>query len=54
MSDNQFKTLLAAVAAVCAFILAQPDVTVPPLVKVALGGVIVALAVVNPNRRTDG
>ena len=50
MSDNLWKSLFGAVAAVCAFVLAQPDVTVAPLVKLALGAVIVALSVINPNR----
>lgn len=54
MTDAQWKTLFAAVSAVCAFLLAQPDVAIPPIVKVALGAVIVALAVINPNRESIG
>lgn len=53
MTDNQWKTVFAVVAAVCSFVLAQPDVAVPPIAKVVLGAIIVALAVVNPNR-SDG
>jgi hypothetical protein len=48
LTENQWKTLLGAVAAVCGFLLTQSDVTVPPLLKVTLGAVIVALAVINP------
>ena len=50
MSDNQWKIVFAAVAAVAAFVLSQSDVTVVPIVKVALGALIVALSVINPNR----
>jgi len=50
LTDTQWKTLLGAIAAVCAFLLAQQDVTIEPLGKVILGAIIVALAVVNPNR----
>lgn len=48
MTETQVKTIFAAVSAVCAFLLAQPDVTIPPLLKVILGAVIVALAAINP------
>ena len=48
LSTIQIKTVFAGVAAVCAFLIAQPDVVLPPLLKVALGAVIVFLAVVNP------
>lgn len=54
LTDTQFRTLLAALAAVCSFVLAQPDVAVSPLVKVALGAVVVALAVINPSTHVDG
>lgn len=50
MTDTQWKTIFGAVAAVCAFLLAQQDVTLLPVTKVALGAIIVALSVINPNR----
>lgn len=49
---NIVRTVFAAISAVCAFLLAQPDVTLDPIVKVALGAVIVALSVINPNTVT--
>ena len=33
-----------AIAVGCAFVLAQPDVTIPPLLKVALGATVAVLA----------
>ena len=48
LTTNQIKTILGATGAVCAFLIAQPDVVLNPAVKVALGAVIVFLAVVNP------
>lgn len=48
LSEPQVRLVLAAIAAVCSFLLVQTDVVVPPLFKVALGAVIVALAVINP------
>lgn len=50
MTDNMWRTLFGVVAAVCAFLLAQPDVPLEPVAKVALGAIIVALSVVNPSR----
>lgn len=50
LSNIQWQTIFGAVAAVCAFLLAQPDVALDPIVKVVLGAVIVALAVINPKR----
>jgi len=48
ISENQIRVLLAAIAAVCAFLLVQPDVVLPPWAKVIVGAIIVALAVLNP------
>ena len=48
ISENQVRLVLAAIAAVCSFLLVQSDVVVPDLLKVVLGAVIVALAVINP------
>jgi hypothetical protein len=48
LSTLQIKSILAGIAAVAAFLVAQPDVVLPPIVKVAFGGLIVFLAVVNP------
>lgn len=50
MTSLQWKTLFGATSAVCAFVLTQPDVAVPPLVKLILGCIIVALSVVSPDR----
>jgi len=50
MSENQWKTAFGAVAAVAAFVLSQSDVVVPAWAKLFLGGLIVALAVINPDR----
>lgn len=51
MNETQWKTLFAVAAAVVAFLLAQPDLALEPVVKVALGAVAVALAVMNPSDR---
>ena len=48
ISEAQVRVALAAIAAVCSFLLVQPDVVIPPILKVVLGAVIVALAVINP------
>lgn len=48
MSTNGWRTLFGTVAAVCAFLLAQPDVTLPPWAKVLVGAIAVAVAVVQP------
>lgn len=48
MTTLQLRTIFGGVAAVCAFLIAQPDVVLDPLAKVALGAVIVFLSVVNP------
>ena len=53
MTNNQWRTLFAAVATFSSYALAQPDVVIPPLLKFAFGGVIVILAVINP-QRADG
>lgn len=49
ITEAQVRIALAAVAAVCAFLLVQPDVAIPPVLKVVLGAIIVALAVINPS-----
>jgi hypothetical protein len=48
ISENTIKVLLGAIAAVCSFLLVQPDLILEPGIKVLLGAVIVALAVINP------
>jgi uncharacterized membrane-anchored protein len=48
ITETQIRVVLAAIAAVCAFLLVQPDVVLPPWAKVIVGAVIVALAVINP------
>ena len=48
ITETQVKLIFAAVAAVCSFLLVQPDLALEPWVKVALGAVIVALSVLNP------
>ena len=48
ITEAQVRIVLAAIAAVCSFLLVQSDVVVPDLLKVVLGAVIVALAVINP------
>jgi len=48
ITEAQVRVALAAIAAVCSFLLVQPDVVIPPILKVVLGAVIVALAVINP------
>ena len=53
ISENQVRIFLAAIAAVCSFLLVQPDVVLPPWAKVIVGAVIVALAVVNPASVSD-
>ena len=53
MTNNQWRTLFGAVAAISSYALTQSDVVIPPLVKFALGAILVALAVINP-QRADG
>lgn len=53
LSETQVRLVLAAVAAVCSFLLVQTDVVVPPILKVVLGAIIVALAVINPTNVTN-
>ena len=48
ITETQVRVALAAIAAVCSFLLVQSDVVIPDLLKVVLGAVIVALAVINP------
>jgi len=47
MSNGKWRTLIGVATAVVAFLLIQPDVALPPIVKVALGAIAVGLAVVN-------
>jgi len=51
---NRYQSIAAAVAAVGSFLLVQQDVVVPPLLKVIIGAVLVALAAINPNRYEPG
>jgi hypothetical protein len=53
ISAAQVRLVLAAIAAVCAFLLLQPDVLLSPAVKVVIGAIIVALAVLNPQTVAD-
>jgi hypothetical protein len=48
ISENQVKLVLAAIAAVCSYLLVQTDVVIEPWANVLLGAIIVALAVLNP------
>ena len=48
ITETRVKVVLGAIAAVAAFLLVQPDVALEPVLRVALGAVIVALAVLNP------
>ncbi|HSW43831.1 MAG TPA: hypothetical protein VLM76_15140 [Patescibacteria group bacterium] len=48
ITETRVKLVLGAIAAVAAFLLVQTDVALEPAVRVALGAVIVALAVLNP------
>ena len=49
ISENTIKTIFGAIAAVCSFLLVQPDLVLEPWLKVVLGAIIVALAVINPS-----
>jgi hypothetical protein len=49
LSNVQWRTLFAVVAAVCSFLLASdlhPQVILPPVVQLVLGAVLVALAAI--------
>ena len=48
ISITQVRIVFAAIAAVCSFLLVQPDVLLSPIATVVIGAVIVALAVINP------
>lgn len=48
ISENTVKVIFGAIAAVCSFMLVQPDLLLEPWLKVLLGAIIVALAVINP------
>jgi len=50
VTETQWKTVFGVVAAVAAFLLAQTDIALVPIAKVALGATIVALATLNPDR----
>lgn len=53
MTNTAWRTLFGAAAAVVAFLLVQTDMPLDPFVKVTLGCIAVALAVVNPNRADE-
>ena len=48
ITETRVKLVLGAIAAVAAYLLVQTDVALEPVLRVALGAVIVALAVLNP------
>ncbi|HSW42948.1 MAG TPA: hypothetical protein VLM76_10605 [Patescibacteria group bacterium] len=48
ITETRVKVVLGAIAAVAAYLLVQTDVALEPVLRVALGAVIVALAVLNP------
>jgi hypothetical protein len=51
LDPRAWRTLWGAVAAVCSYALAtnlHPDVVLAPVASFVLGGVLVALAVINP------
>lgn len=54
LSDTQWRTIFAAVALACAYLLVQNDVVVPPIVKLAAGLLNAILAAVNPARSDNG
>ena len=47
MTNTQIRSIIGIATAVVAYLLAQPDVALPPYAKVFLGAVAVALAVIN-------
>lgn len=53
MTNTQWRVLFGAVGAVCAFLLAQTDLPLEPIARVALGAIVTALAVINPNRADE-
>lgn len=50
---NGVRLVMAAIAAVCAFLLVQTDVPLEPWVNLLCGATIVALAVLNPQTPAD-
>lgn len=52
MTNSMWRALFGAIAAVASFSLTQSDVVIPPTVKFTLGAVLVALAVINPQRES--
>lgn len=57
MNEKLIQTIFGITAAVVAFLLAQQDVTLDPIVKVVLGAIAVGVAVANPwavARKTGG
>lgn len=44
MTENRWRALFAVTAAVCSFLLVQPEVTAIPVLAIALGAVNVAVA----------
>jgi len=53
LTNTAWKLIFGTAAAVIVFLLAQQDVPLDPIVRVVLGAIAVALAVVNPNRDTS-
>lgn len=51
MTENAWKTVFIVAAAVCSFLLIQPQLAEYPWVLLILGAVNVALAAANPVKR---
>lgn len=54
MTVTQWRTLFGIVAAVCAFLLTQSDVVMPPWAKLILGAISVAVAVARAPESAEG
>lgn len=50
MTEKQWQAVLGVAAAIITFLLMQPDVVLPPWVKVILGAANVGIAVLAPNK----
>lgn len=46
MTSTRWRTLFAVTAAVCSFLLVQPEVTAIPILAIALGAANVAVAAI--------
>lgn len=53
LTATQLSTIRGALAVLFAFILAQPDIAVPPLVKVGLGAALAVLAFLGKSEPAD-